>query len=179
MFLCVIGDVLKLYLPCKYQYAFDQMRMTFGNLIETVIPFIEKGISSLQELKKFLQRCFRELKPQLSIAESFGDVMELVEEKCTMINIDCLEAIIEHFKIADAKPHIVAYKVKVKQFCKELKISICENKDFKTSPSTLLCETIEFILEWETDEHTLREIQGILGKAFGDMAKRILVKCKL
>ena len=55
--------------------------------------------SSLEELKKFLGRCFRELKPQLSVAESFDDVMEVVEEKCTVINIRCLETIIDHYNI--------------------------------------------------------------------------------
>ena len=123
---------------------------------------------------------FQELKPQLAFAESFDDVMDIVREKCTIINISCLEAIVNRYKIEEAKAHIVAYKAEVNQFCQDLKISVCKNKGFVTSPSSLLkCETIEFILEWETDEHTLSEIQGILWKAFGDMAKRVLVKCKL
>ena len=165
------------HLSPTYKYNFDQIRANFGVLVHTVAPLIESAVSTIiKEFKKFLGRCFRELKPQLSIAESFDDVMDLVEEKCTIINIACLETIIEHYNIEEAKPHIKHYKLKVDEFCKEVKISVCENKDFMTGPSTLLkCETIEFILEWNTDEHTLSEIQDLLWKAFGDMAKRVLV----
>ena len=172
------GVVTQFHLSPTYQEGFDQIRAKFGVLIETVAPLIKSVVmSTFQRFKKFLGRCFRELKPQLSIAESFDDVMDLVEEKCTIINIACLETIIEHYNIEEAKPHIILYKLKVDEFCEEVKISICENKDFMTSPSTLLkCETIEFILEWKTDEHTLSEIQDLLWKAFGDMAKRVLAK---
>ena len=134
----------------------------------------------MKEFKTFLRMSFQELKPQLSIAESFDDVMDVVREKCTIINISCLEVIVNQYDIADTKAHIVAYKAEVNQFCEELKISVCENMDFMACPSTLLnCETIEFILEWKTDEHTFSELQDILCKAFQDMAKTVLVKCKL
>ena len=76
-------------IPPTYQYNFDSITVTFANLVRTVAPLISKGIPSLQELKRYLLRCFRELRPRLSIAESFDDVMELVEEKCTIVNIVC------------------------------------------------------------------------------------------
>ena len=34
-----------------YQYEFDQMRVAFGDLIETISPLIEADISSLKDLK--------------------------------------------------------------------------------------------------------------------------------
>ena len=170
------GGSIQIHLSPIYQYKFDQMRVVFGIFISTVAPLIDKSISSLKELKMYLRMCFRELKPQLSIAESFDDVMDLVEEKCTIINIACLETIIEHYNIEEAKSHIKHYKLKVDEFCEEVKISVCENKDFMTGPSTLLkCETIKFILEWEPDEHTLSEIRELLSYTFRDMANRVIV----
>ena len=94
--------------------------MTFGNFIDTVAPLIAKSIPSLQELKTYLRRCFRELKPQLTVAESFDDVMDLVEEKCTIINVACLEGIINHYKIEEAKAHVTTYKSAVNTFCDEV-----------------------------------------------------------
>ena len=170
------------------------MRATFGKFIHTVVPLIKSAImpsssqitsslqevpSPLEELKTYLRRCFRELKPQLNIAKSFDDVMQIVEEKCSVINVACLENVINYYNIDDAKAHITAYKSAVDKFCEEVKLSVCENENlsFMTGPSSLLKrETIEFVLGWNTDEHTLSEIQNLLWKAFGDVAKKVLVK---
>ena len=160
-----------------YQYDFDQMKVTFGNLIETVAPLIAKAIPSLKELKRYLQRCFRELKPQLLLAKSFDDVMELVEDKCTIINVCCLEAIVDHYNIIEAKRHVIKFKATVDKFCEKMKTDICINQNFKvTSSHHLTCETIEFILEWETDKYTLRDIKDLLSKAFKDLAKSVHVR---
>ena len=168
----------QIHLPLSYQYKFDQilwLRVAFGNLIATVAPLIDKSISSLKNLKMYLRRCFQELRPQLSQAKSFGDVTELVEDKCTIVNIDCLEAIVNHFNIEEAKEHISYYKMKVDEFSKEIKSRIY--KDFMTGPSTLLkCETIEFTVEWATDERTLSDIRELLSYTFGDMADRVIVR---
>ena len=153
------------------------MKVTFGNLIETVAPLIAKAIPSLKELKTYLRRCFRELKPQLSSAESFDDVMELVEDKCTIINICCLEAIVDHYNITEAKRHITEFKTAVDKFCEKVKTDICINQNFKVTTSHhLTCETIEFVLEWKTDEYTLSHIKDLLSKAFKDMAKSVQVR---
>ena len=153
------------------------MKVTFGNLIETVVPLIAKVIPSLKELKTYLGRCFRELKPQLSSAESFDDVIELVEDKCTIINICCLEAIVDHYNITEAKRYITEFKTAVDKFCEKVKTDICINQNFKiTSSHHLTCETIEFILEWEADKYTLRDIKDLLSKAFKDMAKSVQVR---
>ena len=151
------------------------MKVTFGNFIHSVAPLIEKSIPSLRELKTYLRRCFRELKPQLTVAESFDDVMDLVEEKCTIINVACLEGIINHYKIEEAKTHVTTYKSAVNTFCNEVKLNVCKNK-LMTGPSSLLKrETIQFVLEWKTDERTFNEIRELLCKTFGDIADRVLV----
>ena len=154
------------------------MRVKFGNLIEAVAPVIAKGIPSLQELKRYLQRCFPGLKPQLAIAESFDDVMELVENKCTIINVCCLEAIVDHYNITEAKRHITEFKTAVDTFCEEVKLSVCCKESFKrilsSHPPT--CETVEFVLEWKTDEHTLNDIRDLLSKAFEDLVNNVQVR---
>ena len=133
----------KVSLELSFQKKFDEMKVTFGKLIHTVAPLIAESIPSLQELKHFFEDA-RELKPQLSIAESFDDVMELVEDKCTIINIVCLEAIVDTFKISEAKQHIKEYQATIDAFCNEVKLSVCENQSFLTSQSTLLkCETVD------------------------------------
>lgn len=163
--------------PAQYKYSFDQIRAKLGELIYSVTPLISDMIPSLEEFKKYLRRCFRELRPQLAIAQTFDDIMDAVEEKCTIINICCLETIVNYYKVKEAQNYITAYKSEVDVFCAEVKLNVCENKDFITGPSSLLkCDTIEFVLGWKTDEHTLNEIRDLLWKAFGDMANKIFVK---
>ena len=127
-----------------YQYDFDQMRVAFGKLIHTVAPLIEASIPSLKELKTYLGRCFRELKPQLSIAKSFDDVMELVEDKCTIINVCCLEAIVDEYNVKTATKYIAEFKLAVDMFCERsnlkyaVKKALNKSRQLITSPVRLL-----------------------------------------
>ena len=174
----LISDHHQLSLPRPFQYTFDQMKATLGSLIHTVAPLIEAGIPSLEDLKMYLRRCFQELKPQLSSAKSFNDIMELVEDKCTIVNICCLEAIVEQYNITDAKPHIILFKKAVDTFCESVRLSVCCKKSFKriSSSHQLICETIEFVLEWEVDKYTLNHIKDLMSKAFEDMAESVQVR---
>ena len=160
-----------------FQHDFDQMRMKFGKLFYTVAPLIAKGIPSLQDLKTYLRRCFRELRPQLATAESLDDVMDLVQDKCTIINVCCLEEIVDQYDITEAKEHITNYNTAVDEFCKKIKADVCCNQSFIISSSSrqLTCETIVFVVEWEADKYTLIDIRGLLSKAFKGMAKKVQV----
>ena len=149
-----------------------------GQLILTLLPLIKSAVlPPLEEFKRCLRICFPELKPQLSIAESFDDVMELVRDKCSIINIVCVEAIANYYNIKQAKTQIMNYKSDVEHFCSNIKLDVCQNESLLTSQAPLLnCETIEFVLKWETDKRALNEIRDVLWKEFGDMAKNVLVK---
>ena len=171
------GGVTELHLQITYQNMFDEIKVTFGKFIEAIAPLIEKTIPSMANLKTYLRRCFRELKPQLKLAECFDDVMDVIEERCTIINITCVEAVIDHYNIEEAKHHIMTYKAAVDKFCEEVKLSLCEKENIVIGPSPpLKCETIEFVLEWELEDYVLKQISGVLTKAFEDMAKHVQVR---
>ena len=153
------------------------MRVTFGNLFDDIAPLIEAGIPSLDKLKRYIRRCFQELAPQLSTAKSFDDVIDIVQDSCTIINICCLEAIVNRYKIIEAQKLITEFKKQVDDFCENVKADICLKQNFKTASSShLTCESIEFVVEWKINECTLRHIKGLLSKAFEDMAKSVQVR---
>ena len=157
---------------------FNQMRIYFGTLVNTVAHLIEASVPSLEDLKTYLQLCYDELRFQLELADSFKKVMFIVKDKNTIIDIDCLQAIVDYFNIEEAKDHIAAYKIAIEEFCEEIKLSVCCNENFKTESCSLLtCETIKFILEWEANEYSLCDIRVLLQKAFKDMAKKVQVRC--
>ena len=161
-----------------YQQDFDKMRVAFGNLIYTVGPLIEAGIPSLDELKEYVQTCFPELTPQLTTAESFDNVRYIVKNRCTIINISCLEAIVDHYKITEAKQHIDEFNTAVDTFCENTRADICCNQSFSIFSSShhLICDTIEFVLDWDADKCTLKDIKLLLLKAFKGFAKFIQVR---
>ena len=154
------------------------MRAKFEKFIYTVGCLIESAVASkLNEFKKFLQTSFPELKPQLSTAKSFYDIISIVREKCTIINVTYFEAIVDHYDIVKAKGHVLNFCSSIDEFCEKTNLSVCKNENFMTSSSTLLkCETIQFVLEWKNDRYTLGAIRELLWKVFGSMSTRVLVK---
>ena len=153
------------------------MRMYFSTLINTVVRVIEDKVSSLEDLKTYLQKHFDELRLPLEYAESLKQLMFLVKDKDTIIDINYIEAIVDHLDIEEVKDHIGAYKITMEEFCEETTLDICCNESFNIALSSLLkCETIEFVLEWEANKHSLNDVRDLLQKIFQDMSKKVQVR---
>ena len=162
-----------IHLGPNYQDVFDKMRAKLRNLLHTTVRacVFAKEIPSLEDLKTFLRISFHELR--YYPAESFDGVINLlIVHKCTILNVGCLEVIVDHYNIEEAKAQIAAYKSEVDRVCEELKLKICE--DFMTGPSSLLkYESIEFFLKWRPNFQVLDDIKELLWIGFGDIAKMI------
>ena len=119
-------------------------------------------------LKIFLTTHFPELKPQLDIAKSFDNVLDAVKGMCTLININYLETIVDHYNIVEAKACIIAYKLVIDKFCEEVKLSMCRDEIFLKDPSSVpKNESIVFVLNWSPHECTFSDIMHLLEKGFG------------
>ena len=162
----------------NYKDVFDKMRAKLRSLLHTTVHKCvhAKEIPSLEELKTFLGIRFQEIQYDMKhYVKSFDDLVDtLMNRKCTILNLGCLEIIADHYNIEEAKAQIAAYKLEVDRLCEELKIKICE--DFMTGPSSLLkYETINFYLTWRPDSSVLNDIKELLWKAFEDIATKINV----
>ena len=156
---------------------FDQMRVHFNTLFNTIACLIEKKVPSLEDLKTYLHMYCDELRLQVEYAESFEGIMLIIKDKDTIIDINCLQTVVDHYNIEGAKDHITAYQQKIDKFCQEIRLNVCCNESFKSANSSLLkCETVEFVLEWAGDNHSLNDIKVLLQKAFQDMANRVQVQ---
>ena len=59
----------------------------------------------------------------------------------------------------------------------KFKHNVLENENIMIVSTSFKYESITFILGWQqTDDLTLDDIDGLLWKAFGDMAKKIVPK---
>ena len=175
----MLGRKIKLHLSSTYKCHFDHIKAKFEELSHTIVPLIARGIPSVEDVKMFLVKHFNELAPQLYLVESFDDVMTAMKESCTVVNISCFEAIVDHYKIENARTHITTYKSAVDEICEEFTHNVVEKENLKTdSPSFLQYDEITFVLGWHRmdDDLTLDDIDGFLRKGFGDMTKGIWFK---
>ena len=128
LYIFTVQTIPQVHIPPQYQRFFDEMKGKFGNLLHIVAPLLKSAVMSssqqisspLDDLKKFLGRCFRELKPKLSIAESFDDVMDIIEERCTIINIYCLENVINQYNVKKMNVISKPTKKNLKSFARRL-----------------------------------------------------------
>ena len=154
------------------------MRIYFSTLINTVACLIEDKVPLLQDLKKYLQKHFDELRLPLEYTKSLKQFIFLVKYKDTIVDIDCIQAIVDYLDIEEVKDHIAAYKITMEEFYEETTLDFCCNESFNIASSSLLkCETIEFVLEWEVSKHSLKDVRALLQESFQDMAKKVQVRC--
>ena len=163
----VLGVKKEVHLSPSYKNYFDQIKAKFGELIDTIVPLIGTR--------------FHELKPHLSTAESFDDVIELMKKKkCTIANITCLETIVNDYNVENARPHVTVYKSAVNEICVKFKHRVLENENVTNVSTFFKYESIMFVIKWQqTDDLTHNDIHDLLSKAFGDMAKEILFKYEM
>ena len=133
---------------------------------------ISQSIPSAAKMKSFLQLSFPELSDELSNADSIEGIMNVVVKNCRVNDISIIKTIIRRFKIAEAKPLISEYEEEVKSVCGSLKDFLSQNQP----EHFLICETIQFTLGWEPEEHSLDDIRNLLEEAFKELNKRIIVQ---
>ena len=151
------------------------MRGKFGILRDKIIPILSNEIS-LEELKKFLRRCYPELTAELSGAESIDDAMTVVEKQTNIINVAMIESIVDRYDVTEAKELVTEYKEEIQRFSSNMKLHLLLNKKLSTHCSSLACETIKFVLDWEPSDHSLEDIRRLLEKAFDDLSRRVIVR---
>ena len=146
-----------------------------GTLIDDIAPLIEASIPSLDKFKTYLRRCRQELKLKLKDADSFDDVMEVIEGECSIINIALLETIVSRYSVQDAAEKVLAYQTHLEEFCENNLTMFCNHQFKRLSSSLLTCETIKFVLKWNPSEHSLSYIKGLLWKTFKDNQVEVVV----
>ena len=132
-------------------------------------------VEELEELKECVDAWYPELSSNLESATTVKEVMKAIKSICNIINIAPIEEITSFYKITKAEPLITDYNEAVNEFCCNLKIEFLLEKKLSTS-DFLICETIEFVLDWDPADHLLKDIRRLIEKAFKGMSRRIIVR---
>ena len=158
--------------------TFHSMRVKFGITFSKIRDNINHTSLTVKRLKCFLQDCYPEVAPKLTSpnSDTIDGILDVVKEKCTLIDVCILEAIADHFDITKADIHIKAYKNTINEFCQTVTVRLCLEESFEMSKSSpLKCETAIFVLEWNPDETSLADIKNLLSVAFEKLNKRVKV----
>ena len=158
--------------------TFNSMRLEFGTTFSKIRDAIKEASVTLENLKTCLRDCYPDLSPQLAhtSTNTLDDILEIVKEKCTLIDIGILKAIAKRFGITKADVHIRAYEDTIEEFCHTITTRLSLNESLVVSTSSpLKCETAKFVLEWDPDKTSLTDIKNLLSVAFERLNKRVKV----
>ena len=156
---------------------FHSIRSSFGRMFFKVRKITTKSSPPLEDLKQFLNDCYRNLRPQLVLIDGLSEALRLIEEECTLIDIEPLQAVVEEFEITEAERYIKEYKTVMEEFCQSISVRLCLKESFeavRTHPP-LRCETATYVFDWEPDEHNLKDIRDILSKSSGRFVKTRII----
>ena len=160
-----------------YKYDFDTARGDYGIFRDKIIPLLSSKISvSTEELKHFLGHTYSELVPEITHAQSIDAIINIVGGRINIINIAMIETIVKRYDVSEAKDLVTQYKKEIQKFTSDMKLKFALDKRLSLPISSLLCETIKFVLDWEPSDHSLDDICQLLKKAFDDSSIRVIVQ---
>ena len=153
------------------------MRMSYGRMFYNVSIIVKQKRCSLKKIKELLQSCCSTevLSQKIKKCRDISSILHLIRKECSLTDIALLHSVVEEMEIAEATRYIEKYRTELKEFCKSLSISLCLKERF-ASTSHLQCEIVTFVLDWEPEEHLLKDIEDLLAKASGKLLKIEYVK---
>ena len=149
------------------------MRNKFADLIDDVARAMQS--TSCDELKKYVRRGHIHLRPQLAQCQDTDDIIELIGDQCSLINIALLEGIVVRFKVEEAKSAIQRYKDEIESFHQEGRPlrQFLDNELSLSSP--LQCETATITVNKAVDDYELKDINILMTFAFEALAPNVKV----
>ena len=142
-------------------------------MMYNVCKVIKKARPKLKNLKELVESCNCELKPKLAECSKVSDVLSLVKEECSLIDVSLLEALVKEFNLKKAEKYIEEYRGILKEFLENTPIARClkEKFDAVTTDPPLNFEMITYVFDWRPDERMLKDITDILSESSGKLVR--------
>ena len=159
----------KFYLPSKMASEFKSMRVKFGDTFKKVGSIIEKGPNpTLNDVKKILRFSCKPLRPQIAECKDINDILEVISDSSSLIDISILEGLVDRLNIDDAKVVVLEYNEAVEELNKK-GLTQCLGEIF-SSISPLQCETITILVDKKDAELILDDVRIYLKNFFGNFS---------
>lgn len=153
----------------KFEQAFCNIRFA-----------IIESQPSNEDLKTLLEDFHPDIKPLLDNCNTIKDTLSVIHDKCTLIDISCLEVIVKKLNIDGAEPYIKAYNKIIKDFCHSTLLRVCLKEKFQVeiSPPPLQQEMATFVFNWNPEginNCTLKDVLDILSQLLHHLSKHVKV----
>ena len=164
---------MKITLPLKLSPEFTGMRNKFADLIDDVARAMHR--TSCDELKRYVRRGHIHLRPQLVQCQNTDDIIELIGDNCSLIDIALLEGIVDRFNVDEAKTAIQRYKDEIESFHQEGRPlrQFLDSQLALSSP--LQCETATITVNKAIDGNKLNDVKILMTLAFEALAPNVKV----
>ena len=123
-------------------------------------------VISLRDLMDYLRWGYKhpDLHRQLHHSRNKADVLKLISDYSSMININLLEAIVNEFNVEAAKPIIQKYKESIKRIQQSVLHQVLDQKFFAEPP--LKSEKLKIYVKHDVQSCTFDEVQQLIKAAF-------------
>ena len=131
-----------------------------------VCEAIEDANIELKKLKAFIISMNNKLKEKLKQCENISSALSVVNEECSLIDIELFRGVVEHFQIVAADKHIKEYSDVSEEYFQSSPIAHYLKEKLKASATypSLQCETVTYVFDWEPDKTKLADIRDILSE---------------
>lgn len=162
----------KVPVPRHLKTDFHSIRISFGMMFYNVRESFQKKSPplDLDKIKDFVSSCRRDLRLKMDECHSLASVLRVVEDECSLTDVELLHCVVEMFELTEAEEHIKAYKEKLKNFCKSVSVSLCLKKNFN-SAHHVKSEEATYVFDWVPEEHMFDDILDIISKVSGTLMK--------
>ena len=161
--------IVKIDVPETLNVEFSAILFSYKKMFYNVRKVFDKKISleSLEDLKGLISCCKSALRPKVEECHSLASVLRVVEEECSLTDIELLCCVVEDRpEVAEVVQHIDGYKAKLKEYCGIISISLCLKERFDFVPHHK-SELATYVFDWEPEEYKLKDIIRVLSKAAG------------
>lgn len=159
-------------MPQSFNAEFIDMRIKFGQTFRKVLKVLKTCPSAVEDLRELLIFSYSDFKTRLTECHNVSCILELIHEKCSLINISLLESIMNELDVTEAVTVISEYKASIETFLQSVSLRLALNEKFSLLPS-LRCETATIYVGRNVDDCTLNDITELISLAADRLSKRV------
>ena len=145
---------------------FTTLRSSYAKMSYNVRKAIKDANIDLEDLKDFIISMDNKLEKKLEECQDISSTLRLIDNECSLIDIELFCAVVENFQIVAADKHIKEYCDESKKYFQSSPIADYVKKKLIASATTCI-----FIFDWKPNEILLDDIKDILSKISGKIVR--------
>ena len=153
----LISFILYIALQLHSLNEFSSMRYNYASTVFKACKAMEA--IDVGDLKMYLRHGFPHLTEKLS---HDCDILVVITEECSLVNIDLLEAVAKEFKVEDALVLVQEYKKNMEEFCRKIPLKNGPLNIMFSAGFPLQSETLQISVRRNVKDCTLNDVRELV-----------------